>query len=186
VEADGERTACLEGASKAPTVRTWLSLARVKVRRLVDESIALRTPHACRFHSLIVTAAPAVLNPSKIGARFTRVAGRSSDSAATDARSQGAGQILSLGRTFHSTYNRFRQNNPLKPSESCLRPLALLLTLAPRRPRLTPAPRFDRFRNSPGASRLRFLNPSATGHRFSQAIPSLSRSRPLLWDIATR
>jgi hypothetical protein len=54
-----------------------------------------------------------------------------------------------LGNARLANYKRFRQNSPLKPSESCLRPLALWLTLAPRRPKLTPPPRLDRFRNRP-------------------------------------
>jgi hypothetical protein len=44
---------------------------------------------------------------------------------------------------------------------------------------LTPAPRLERFRKKPGAIRLRFRNPKAMAHRFSQATLSLSRSRCL-------
>jgi hypothetical protein len=57
---------------------------------------------------------------------------------------------------FEAVYIRLRQKNPFQPSETCLRPRALLLTLAPRRPAPTPTPLFEKFRKSPGPIFFRF------------------------------
>ena len=97
---------------------------------------------------------------------------------------EGADRLSEWAIAVVPDYRRFRQNQPFQPSESCFLPRALLLTEAPRRPTLTPAPRFDRLGKSPGAIRLRRRKPNATAYFFSQATPSLSRSSPLLCDIA--
>ena len=74
------------------------------------------------------------------------------------------------GRLEPQAQTRLRKKNPFQRSDSCLRPLELWLTLAPRRPTLRPAPRFERLRKRPGPIFFRLRNTKPTTQCFSQAI----------------